>query len=85
MNISKMIEKMEAKRQEQEAVLMAMPKKQFEALQAEWNRNAARKNADAMWIIAKARGERIAFLRNGGTLEEYRVIVKARIAARKKA
>jgi hypothetical protein len=85
MNFTKMIEKMEVKRQAQEAELMAMPKAQFDALLAEWTRNAARKNADAMWIIAKARGERIAFLRNGGTLEEYKKIVKARIAARKRA
>lgn len=77
-----MFEKAERGRRETESALMAMPKAAFEAMKVDVIRKASRKNADGIWIALKVTMERVDFLRKGGTIEEYREIVKARIEKR---
>ena len=80
-----MIEKAMEARKQVEATLLAMPKEVFEAERADVIRKASRQNADAMWISLKVTMEKIAFLRDGGTIEEYREkVLKPRIAAARK-
>ncbi len=82
MTIEKMIEKAMVVRDDREAALMAMPRKQFDALRAEWTRKASRKNADMIWFAMKAQADRIAFIRDGGTPAEYKQILAAKKAGR---